>query len=91
MYSSTFLIIFKDPLQWLHAWDVSFSFFFFCLGGVGQGEVGKKPSMSLILSNEFAVLDTTSKDASLPIAASSHMGSEHQSGLWWQHGLWKSF
>lgn len=49
------------------------------------GVMAQKPSVSLILNYESALIDTTAKEVFLPIAASS-MDCGCQPCFLWQHG-----
>lgn len=64
---SIFATIFKDSLQWLPVWTVSSPPHSPLVGVLPQ-----KPSMSLILNVELAVIDTTAKEASLLRTASGN-------------------
>lgn len=47
--------------------------------------MSQEPSMSLILLYESAVIDATSKEAPLPIAAGGSTDHGLPYGFWWQH------
>lgn len=69
------------PSQFLRALfnDFLSGLFLFCL--LGGGRLSQKPSMSLILGYEFAVIKTTVKETSLPIAATGSTDRRNQHGL----------
>lgn len=78
-----FITILKDFLQWF----LSKLFLFRVWGETVMVEgLPQKPSMALILYYQTAVLDTTAKETSLPLTASSGTVHGPPHGFHWQHG-----